>query len=264
MKLAVKQWSWLAVLSTAATIIVNALANILPLNGITSAARSDEYLNLFAPAGFTFSIWGIIYTFLIAYALRQIWLTYTVDGRDRRVKITSRINALFVLTNLINLVWVFTWHYDYIGASLLLIIGLLITLAKIHSVLRTSNMSNLSRLWLYVPFSIYFSWITVATIANTVTWFVSIGWKGAGIAPEVWTALLLIVGACILAYGAFVNRDWLYSAVGVWAFYGIMSKHLASGFWEGQYPVVVWTAVVAIFVLVIVTAQVMLRRIRAL
>ena len=42
-------------------IAVNAMANILPINGIDTGAVSDSYPNLFAPAGLTFSIWGVIY-----------------------------------------------------------------------------------------------------------------------------------------------------------------------------------------------------------
>lgn len=47
-------------------VIVNALANILPINGIDTGAISDSYPNLFAPAGLTFSIWGVIYLLLLA------------------------------------------------------------------------------------------------------------------------------------------------------------------------------------------------------
>ena len=45
--------TWLMLL---ATLAVNALAAILPINGMTPGAISDMYPNRFVPDGFTFSI----------------------------------------------------------------------------------------------------------------------------------------------------------------------------------------------------------------
>ncbi|PLX06432.1 MAG: hypothetical protein C0596_18375 [Marinilabiliales bacterium] len=44
-----------------AMVYVNFLANSLPINGQSTGEISNAYSNLFAPAGITFSIWGIIY-----------------------------------------------------------------------------------------------------------------------------------------------------------------------------------------------------------
>ena len=46
---------------------VNALANILPINGYNTGQVSGFYPNYFVPAGFTFAIWGIIYLLLIGF-----------------------------------------------------------------------------------------------------------------------------------------------------------------------------------------------------
>ncbi|MGL4282813.1 hypothetical protein [Eubacterium aggregans] len=51
-------------LSFLAMIIINMLAVLLPINGISTGAVSDAYPNLFAPAGITFSIWSVICLFL--------------------------------------------------------------------------------------------------------------------------------------------------------------------------------------------------------
>ena len=53
------------------TIFVNFLANYLPINGLNSGEVSDFYQNPFTPAGFTFSIWGLIYTLLIIFIIYQ-------------------------------------------------------------------------------------------------------------------------------------------------------------------------------------------------
>ena len=52
-----------------AMVTVNALANILPINGVGTGEVSDFYANLFAPAGITFSIWGVIYLLLALFVL---------------------------------------------------------------------------------------------------------------------------------------------------------------------------------------------------
>ena len=55
--------SWLNFLSItnivafAGVLVVNYLANALPIGGNTTGALSDLYPNLFTPAGLTFSIW---------------------------------------------------------------------------------------------------------------------------------------------------------------------------------------------------------------
>jgi hypothetical protein len=43
------------------TIFVNYLSNTGALNGNTMKVVSDKYFNYFTPAGFAFSIWGLIY-----------------------------------------------------------------------------------------------------------------------------------------------------------------------------------------------------------
>ncbi|HPF93546.1 MAG TPA: hypothetical protein PLV65_06405, partial [Tenuifilaceae bacterium] len=55
----------------AVMIVLNYLANALPLNGKTTGELSAEYPNLFVPAGLTFSIWGIIYLMLFIFIVVQ-------------------------------------------------------------------------------------------------------------------------------------------------------------------------------------------------
>lgn len=53
-------------LSVIATIVVNGLANALPLNGVTSGEVSNRFGVYFVPAGYVFSVWGLIYAGLVA------------------------------------------------------------------------------------------------------------------------------------------------------------------------------------------------------
>jgi hypothetical protein len=54
------------VLTLLVTIVINILANALPINGQNTGQISDRFHVYFVPAGYVFSIWGIIYIGLIA------------------------------------------------------------------------------------------------------------------------------------------------------------------------------------------------------
>ena len=81
-----RQQRVIAAVAFVVMVSVNALANILPFNGQTSGAVSDKYANLFAPAGFTFAIWSVIYLLLGAYTLYQLgyW-------REKKSKLKSEL-----------------------------------------------------------------------------------------------------------------------------------------------------------------------------
>ncbi|OGZ35027.1 MAG: hypothetical protein A2V60_01260 [Candidatus Portnoybacteria bacterium RIFCSPHIGHO2_01_FULL_39_19] len=108
-----------------AMVVVNYLANALPLGGRGTGVISDAYPNLFAPAGYAFSIWGLIYTLLTIYVVYQF--------SQKENILTAQVNRLFVVNALFNVGWLFAWHYDVIWLSVLLMIGLLVTLIKITS-----------------------------------------------------------------------------------------------------------------------------------
>jgi hypothetical protein len=61
----------LNLLAVVVTIAINLLADIIPINNISTAAVSDSFQIFFVPAGYVFAIWGLIYIGLIAYGLYQ-------------------------------------------------------------------------------------------------------------------------------------------------------------------------------------------------
>jgi hypothetical protein len=166
----------LAGLAYAAMVTVNFLANGLPINNRSTGEISDAYPNLFAPAGPAFSIWGLIYLLLGGYVIFQ----FTKSGQNKG-ELIKKINPLFIATSLANIAWIFAWHYDYIGLSVLIMAVLLILLIKVADILRKEKFSLLGKILIWTPFSIYFGWITVASIANISVFLVSIGWNGFGI-----------------------------------------------------------------------------------
>ncbi len=211
----------------AAMVTVNILANTLPIGGNSTEYISDLYPNLFTPAGFTFSIWGLIYLLLGLYVGYQV--LDLLRGGDGRVLALDTTGYLFFVSSLLNAAWIFAWHYLQIGLSLVIMLALLVTLLALHRRLNPSGVVDLSANWLAkLPFSIYLGWISVATIANVTVLLVHLGWNGFGMSDAFWTVLVLAAATALGAVYVLRRRDIAYAAVVLWAFYGIISQRLSS------------------------------------
>ena len=211
---------WLNLPTLLLTIVVNFLANALPINNRTTAEISDSFPVLFTPAGYVFAIWGLIYLSLIGFAVYQILPS------QRNNPHIDRIGIWFIAANLFNGGWIFAWHYGVIPLSMLLMIGLLISLLSIYTRLGVGiqSVSPVERTLIHFPFSLYLGWISVATIANASVLLYTLNWDGFGLTAEIWTALVIIVGG-LLAIGMIHFRNAItYPLVIVWAFSGILFK----------------------------------------
>ena len=231
----------LAGISYAGMVAVNISAVVLPINNRSTGQISDAYPNLFAPAGLTFAIWSLIYLLLAGYVVFQFFKS----GQNTEETI-NKINPLFIATSLVNISWIFAWHYDHIGLSVLIMAVLLILLIKIADLLRAQRYTALGKLFIWAPFSVYFGWITVAAIANITVFMVSIGWNGFGIADFVWTSIILLVGALIGILRMQKDKNIAYGLVLIWAYLGILLKHSSAGVFNGQYPSVIATVIVCL------------------
>ena len=213
---------------------VNVLAATLPLNGQNTAEISDRFQVYFVPAGYVFSIWGIIYLGWIAFTIFQFQRSQKKSLRLRR------LGYLFALSNIANAAWLFCWHYNMFGLSVLVMLALLGLL--IASYLRLNvNRTSITRTEYWsvdVMFSVYLGWITVATVANITDWLYFIGWDGFGISAPVWAVIMLAVASLLGLAMAITRRDVGYLAVLVWAFIGIAVKQTSA-------PMVVTSAWIA-------------------
>lgn len=237
-------------------ITTNSLANILPINGKGTGEISDSYPNLFAPAGITFAIWGLIYLLLLAYSIYQL-LRYKKET-DSKKQLYKNIGVLFSASSIANSLWIFAWHYDVIWLSFLLIIVVLICLIKINIILKNNDFPMLEQFTVKLPFTVYFGWITVATIANATTFLVSINWNGFTLSDIFWTNLILGIGALIGIIGVQTYKSFAYGLVIIWAYFGIALKHLSPEQFNGRYPSVIIT--VCISILLLVLSQIFLLR----
>lgn len=222
-------FSTLRLLNTAGlalVLLLNYLANALPLNGNTTGELSAMYPNLFVPAGFTFGIWGIIYLFLLAFVVYQ-WAARTAAGP------VTAIGPWFFVSCLANASWILAWHHLQVGLSLLIMLVILGSLIQIYQRLEIGRRPPFgpAERWLArAPFSIYLGWITVATIANTTTLLVDRGYDGAPLGEAAWTAMVIAVATVIGLLILYRRKDWLYTLVLLWAFYGIYAKRMAEDF----------------------------------
>jgi hypothetical protein len=192
----------------------NALANILPINGITTGAVSDSYPNLFAPAGYTFAIWGVIYLALAFAVVRLLF------QKDPEFEFISR---WFILSNLANTAWIFGWHYRMIPLTAVLIIIVLVSILKI--VFKLSPAQNRQfGISQRLPYEIYGGWLLVATVANITTLLVDAGFNGFGIAEVLWMLLILAIAWLIVSATVIKTNSFAIGFVLIWAYGGIVSK----------------------------------------
>ena len=225
-------------------IVVNYLANALPIGGITTGEASDLYPNLFTPAGLTFSIWGIIYLLLLMYVIYSF--VRKVDQDDNHNNSLELIKRDFTVNCLANMGWILAWHHGLIFLSVLIMLILLFTLIRIADRVNVDGFSFYDKIFIKLPFSVYFGWITVATIANITALLVSWDWNGFGIDESYWTIFILIVGLVIGMMRTIKDYNIFYAFVLVWAYGGIWLKHTSDNGFMGEYPAIISTLIFCI------------------
>jgi translocator protein len=235
------------------TIVINSLAGGTTLiGGRLTAAVSDSNPTLVTPAGYVFSIWGIIYILLGVFVVYQ-----ALPSRSNR-GFTEKIGWLFVLSSIINIAWIFVWQFEYLVVSVVLIFLLLASLIAIYVRLGVgkSKVGLDDRLAVHLPFSVYLGWITVASIADVATTLVSLNWNGGGLSPETWAILVVAVALVITALMLITRKDVAYSLVIIWALVGIAVKQ------TGNQTVVLLAEISAIIVAVMLIVTIIVARVR--
>lgn len=207
-------------LSVLLAIVVNILANTLPFNGQYTGEISDRFQVYFVPAGYVFAIWGVIYIGWIAFTIYQYQPTQKESPRLRKLGYT------FALSGLFNAAWLFCWHYNLFGLSVLVMLILLGLLNASYLKLNVGRtpVGKAEKWSVDIPFSIYFAWIIVAAIANITDYLYLINWNGFGITPQVWAVIMLVVASLIALVTIITRRDTGFVLVLVWAFIGIAIK----------------------------------------
>ncbi|WP_204346457.1 tryptophan-rich sensory protein [Psychroserpens algicola] len=202
------------------TVIINYLSNTGIMNNTTIGEVSRDLKTLFTPAGYAFSIWGIIYFLLLGFVVYQSRSLFVKVRDDAFI---LKVGWWFIISCIANSFWVVSWIYGYTGWSCIFICILLIALLKIvwnnSMELWDAPISVITFLWW--PFVIYSGWVTVASIANVSAFLVSIQWNGFGISPEIWTIIMIVIATLINMMITWKRNMREFALVGAWALVAI-------------------------------------------
>lgn len=217
-----RSWTWplISLIGLLVVILVNWLANSWPLNDQTTGEVSRENPVPLQPAGWAFLIWSLIYVLLFAFVI------YSFLPAGRRNSRIRAVGPVFLIANIANINWIFFWHWEQFAASLVAIVVLLGCLGVIYVMLRRRGAqapyaSPAQRVLVRVPFSVYFGWVSIATIAALEIWMTNGGWNGGPFGLLGWTVIFLIAGVLVAAAVAFLAKDAVYPLVFVWGYSAI-------------------------------------------
>lgn len=219
----------IAILNTLALgfqIIMSFLAQNRKISALEVGEVSAKYDSLFAPAGLTFAIWGLIYISLIAFCIYHLYRAFKSDKADQANSDTTSIGWLFIINNFATGIWLFAWVNEALLLSVFLILIQLVTLILISIQAHISNPDRpiMSKIFTQFPLSIYFGWITIAVIANISAYLLSVGWNGFGINQNYWVIIMIGSATLISLFIILVQRNFFFGLVVLWALYGIILK----------------------------------------
>ncbi len=240
--LQVLNWSFFMVM-----VATNYLANALPFNNKTTKQLSDQYPNLFVPAGITFSIWGIIYLLLLFFCVKQSKNLFSKSPDPSTNALVDKIGLRFIVSCILNSLWILYWHYEHLFFSVIIMLSLLITLIDI--VRRINYLSKNHEITIptvaKAAFGTYLGWICIATIANITAVLVFFGWGALGQSETFWTCLMVLIGAIIASWALSKLNNAFIGAAVLWAFVGIIIQRIGA---VEYHRFIVWTTVFAIII----------------
>lgn len=226
-----KAWSWINAVVFFMILIVNYMGAAGVFNGMSQKIVSDKYKTLITPAGFTFSIWGLIYLSMGIIILR---IFLKIRDEDYRVFIKTA-SPFFLIHGLFNMGWIVSFSYEKIGLSVFMIIGLLFCLIQIC---KKTTLILKHGAWPieFLAFGLYTGWVTIATVVNISAWLVKINWSRWGLEPFLWSSIVLVAALGLVTHRAMKLKNFSYTLAVAWAYFGIFKAHSFSGDFEGAYP----------------------------
>jgi benzodiazapine receptor len=222
-----KMFQIINIIAVLFTIVMNALANILPFNGVNTGTVADSFPNYFTPPGYVFAIWGVIYVLLF------VFMVFQAKKDQVNEEYLGKIGYLYLIGAILNVAWLILFHYSYGNTPLLvwsevLIVGFLVVLLLTYVRLEIGikEVSLGQKLAIHLPTSVYLGWISLATIANTAA-VLNANIAFALDVEYIWTALVLVVALLITTLMIVLRRDIAYGLVVIWASTGIASKWMS-------------------------------------
>ncbi len=213
--MSLKTKSWINAVLLVLTLFVNAAGAFGLINNLSQKEVSDMYPTLITPSPSTFSIWSVIYTFLIVSIVVMIFK----NKDDYYARAVEKISLLFWVSCGLNVVWIVSFSYNLIGLSTLFIFAFLIVMVLITK--QIGKIQSQKRWLLPVTFGLYTGWLFIATVVNIAAWLVKIEWSGFGISAEIWSVFILLV-AVVLTVGVLLEtKNAIFPMPIAWAYFGI-------------------------------------------
>ncbi|MEX0684384.1 MAG: hypothetical protein WD267_11995 [Balneolales bacterium] len=207
-------------LAFTAVIIINYISTTGLFNGNTMGSISAQYQSYFTPAGYAFSIWGLIYFSLLGFVFYQARSLFKNEVND---DIVYQVGWWFVISCLANIIWILAWLYEFAGISVLVMVILLFCLLQIvmntNMEVEDAPLKKIAFVWW--PFSLYCGWISVALIANIAIYLTKIGWDGLGITEVSWTIIMILAAGILNLTITWTRNMREFALVGVWALIAI-------------------------------------------
>ncbi|MGK0550509.1 tryptophan-rich sensory protein [Enterococcus faecalis] len=243
-------------------LVVNMSAALFPINGMKTQDISQKYETLFAPAGVTFAIWSVIYLLLAAFLVYQWMAKARVSAVITNRQLLNKVNWAFSISSILNCLWLFTWQFEYLLISTILMLGLVGSLFYLNYLLRTIPFDKKEYVLIRLPFSVYFGWITVATIANISATIVQQEIPLFMKDQPFWTNAALVIGLVVAVSIIIDNRNIAYGLAVIWGYLGVLLKHESASGWDQRYPSIITTTIISLILLVIACIFVAVRNMK--
>lgn len=189
-------------------------------NDMGQAEVSEKYKTLITPNGFAFSIWGVIYSLIFA-TLVYFFIQRNDPAVSELIRLTS---TLFIASSFFNIGWIIAFSYEKLGLSTIFIFGILFSLMVLIERIYI-NRAAFPFTLAGTAFTLYASWVFIATILNVALLLVQKEWKGFGLADSIWTIIILFVAIAFVLFYVSLYQNAVFPIALAWAFYGIYSSY---------------------------------------
>jgi hypothetical protein len=204
-----RTWRWMALGAIVVNVAFTNLSRRLPFGEGSIEQITRRHQAFFTPADYACAIWGLIYLTTLWYAIHQL------VPSQRNVDAYDRLAKPLVAVNVLGMAWPVVFRNDLIAISavtIAIMLGFSIALfVRATGAVRRREISK----WILLPASLWFAWLSVATIANTSLWLVAAGWADTNQLPLAFAGIGIAVLLGFLIGNRY--RNWIYPLVIAWA-----------------------------------------------
>lgn len=216
MKLNRKNKSLISIILFAITLMINMLGSTGFINGLNQKDVSDKFSTLITPAGFTFSIWGIIYLLLFI----TLVILFIKRNEKYYASIINQISSLFWLSCFFNASWIIVFSYKLIGLSVVVILGLCFSLLLILR--RLLIIHTPGKFFAPLVFAIYGGWVFTASFVNIALFLNYLNISFGSLAKETIYLVLLIMLVFLAILLQNYHKNAIFNLPIAWGFFGIL------------------------------------------